>query len=234
LRGISSLNANAEPLIVIDGVIGASLNTVAPEDIEQYDVLKDASAAAIYGARGANGVIIITTKRGKAGKTTLDYNTYVGFDSPSRLPDFLSPADFTARLQQRLDSTATSPYNTKWCKELTRTAVSHNHSIGISGGTDKFNYRASLAYLNQPGIAINSGLDRLNARFNATQKAIRDRLELQLNLSANTINKDFVSYQAFQAASRFSPLDPVYNPDGTYFQRQGAIEQENPLPGLCN
>lgn len=228
LRGISSLSANAEPLIVIDGVIGASLNTVAPEDIEKFDVLKDASASAIYGSRGANGVIIITTKRGKAGRTEVSYNGFVGFDSPSRLPDFLSPDEYADRLRQ-IGQPSNSTVRTNWFDEITRTAVVQNHNIGVSGGTSSFNYRASLTYLNQPGIALDSKLDRLNGRFNMSQKALKDRLEIQLNLSANTVNKDFVNYVAFAAASRFSPLDPVFNPDGTYFQRQGGIEIENPV-----
>lgn len=229
LRGGSSLNANAEPLIVIDGVLGAPLNSVAPEDIEKYDVLKDASASAIYGVRGANGVIIITTKRGKAGRTIAEYNGYIGIGQAAALPTFLTPEAFRTQLKTRLDSTAASPYNTNGFKQLTRTAVSHNHNVGISGGTSQFNYRASVTYLNQPGIAVNSGLDRLNARLGVTQTALQDRLEIQINVAASQVNKSFVSYQAFQAASRFSPLDPVFNPDGTYFQRQGGIEQENPL-----
>lgn len=216
LRGIASLTASAEPLIVIDGVLGASLNAVAPEDIDKFDVLKDASASAIYGSRGANGVIIITTKRGRAGRTTIDYNTYVGFDSPYKLPNVLSPDEYVAKYNAlNPGKPNTSTARTDWSKAITRAAVSMNHNLGISGGSEKFNYRGSVAYLSQPGIALNSGQNRLNARLNLTQKGLNDRLEVQLNLSANQYNKQFVDYGAFTAAVGYFPTEPIYNANGS-------------------
>ena len=217
LRGISSLNADAEPLIVIDGVLGASLNAVAPEDIEKYDVLKDASATAIYGSRGANGVIIITTKRGRAGKASVDYNTYVGFSHAYKLPNVMTPDDYFNKYNE-LNPTkpSTSTARTDWFKAITRTAVSMNHNIGVSGGSENFTYRGSVSYLQQPGIALNSEQDRTNARINLTQKGINNRLEVQLNLSANVYKKQFSDYGAFQNAATYSPLQPIYNTDGTF------------------
>lgn len=233
LRGIGSLSANAEPLIVIDGVLGAPLNAVAPEDIEKVDVLKDASAAAIYGARGANGVIIITTKRGKAGRTAVDYNAYVGFDSPQRLPRVLSPDAYFQKYNELNPSApSSSTVRTDWFREITRTAVSMNHNVGISGGSEQFNYRGSVAYLTQPGIALNSGQDRINARLNLGQKAINNRLEIQVNLSANLYNKKFVDYGAFNRAALYSPLEPVYNPDGTFNAPNIAFNYQNPVAML--
>ncbi len=233
LRGIGSLTANSEPLIVIDGVLGAPLNSVAPEDIEKYDILKDASAAAIYGARGANGVIIITTKRGKAGRTTIDYNTYVGFDSPYKLPNVLSPDEYYNKYNElNPGSPSTSTVRTDWFKEITRTAVSMNHSLGISGGSESFNYRGSLSYLKQPGIALNSGQDRMNARLNLTQKGINDRLEVQLNLSGNLYNRKPIDYGAFNRAAFYSPLEPVYNEDGTYNAPNVPFNFQNPVAML--
>jgi TonB-linked SusC/RagA family outer membrane protein len=233
LRGIGSLSANAEPLIVIDGVLGAPLNAVAPEDIEKVDVLKDASAAAIYGARGANGVIIITTKRGKAGRTQVDYNAYVGFDSPQRLPRVLSPDAYFARYNELNPNTpSTTDVRTDWFREITRTAVSMNHNLGISGGSEQFNYRGSIAYLQQPGMALNSGMDRLNARLNLGQKALNNRLDVQLNLSANLYDKQFADYGAFDRAALYSPLEPVYNPDGSFNAPNIAFNFQNPVAML--
>jgi len=233
LRGTSSLSANSEPLVVIDGVIGAPLNSVAPEDIEKYDVLKDASAAAIYGSRGANGVIIITTKKGKSGRTTVDYNTYVGFESVAKFADLLTADEFRQKARERglpsqgLDFGA----STNWFKEITRQAVSYNHGLSVSGGNDKSNYRASVTYLNQPGIALNSGYDRLNARLNIGQKSLNDKLDMQLLVSANTEKFNFVQYDAFRSAFRANPTLPVFNPDGTYRQPDG-FEIENPRARL--
>ncbi|AQG80977.1 hypothetical protein AWR27_17590 [Spirosoma montaniterrae] len=216
LRGIASLTASAEPLIVIDGVLGASLNAVAPEDIEKFDVLKDASASAIYGSRGANGVIIITTKRGRSGRTAIDYNTYIGFDSPYKLPNVLSPDEYVAKYNElNPGNPNTSTARTDWFKTITRTAVSMSHNLGVSGGSSTFNYRGSVAYLKQPGIALNSGLDRLNTRLNLTQRGLNDRLDVQLNLSANQYNKQFVDYAAFTSAVGYFPTEPVYNADGS-------------------
>ncbi|MCU0352806.1 MAG: TonB-dependent receptor [Cytophagales bacterium] len=228
LRGTSSLAAGSDPLIVIDGVIGAPLNSVAPEDIEKFDVLKDASAAAIYGSRGANGVIIITTKKGKAGRTTVDYNSYVGFESVAKFADVLTPDEFRQRARERNITIQDLGNNTNWFEEITRTAVSHNNSLSIGGGTDKSNYRASITYLNQPGVTLNSGFDRLNARLNVGQKALNDKLDVQLLVSANTSNRKFIQYDAFRSAFRANPTLPVYNEDGTFYQPSG-FEIENPV-----
>ncbi|CAM3655748.1 TonB-dependent receptor [Pontibacter korlensis] len=244
LRGTSSLSANSEPLIVIDGVAGADLNTVAPEDIESIDVLKDASAAAIYGSRGANGVIIVTTKRGQEGRITVELSSYAGVESVSRTLPFLSADDYVNRLREQGLDVAANDYGarTDWFDELTRNAISHNHSLAVSGGTDKFTYRGSVVYLKQPGIAINSGFDRLNGRLNLTQKAINDKLEVQLLLSQQVSNKDYVDYFPFLLAGRINPTIPVYNDNGTYLQPgiagfdefngsriPGGFEIENPV-----
>lgn len=244
LRGTSSLSANSEPLIVIDGVAGADLNTVAPEDIESMDVLKDASAAAIYGSRGSNGVIIITTKRGKAGKPTVEISSYAGVEQVANLLPFMTPEQYVAKLgEQGLDVGANDfGARTNWFDEITRTAISHNQSVAVSGGAENFTYRGSVVYLDQPGVAINSGFDRLNARLNLTQKSFNDRLEIQLLLSQQVSNKDFVDYFAFLTAGRLNPTFPVYNDNGTYLQPgvegfdtyqgqrlPGGFEIENPV-----
>ncbi|MCX2740060.1 SusC/RagA family TonB-linked outer membrane protein [Pontibacter anaerobius] len=244
LRGTSSLSANSEPLIVIDGVAGADLNTVAPEDIASMDVLKDASAAAIYGSRGSNGVIIITTKRGQPGKPTVEVSSYVGLEEVSKTLDFLSPDEYVSKLSELGLDVSANDYGarTDWFDEITRKAISQNYSVAVSGGTDNFNYRGSVVYLDQPGIAINSGFDRLNSRLNLSQKALDDKLEIQLLLSQQVSNKNFVDYFSFLTAGRVNPTFPVYNDNGTYLQPgvegfdefngariPGGFEIENPV-----
>jgi iron complex outermembrane receptor protein len=244
LRGTSSLSANSEPLIVIDGVAGADLNTVAPEDIASMDVLKDASAAAIYGSRGSNGVIIITTKRGKAGKPTVEISSYAGIEQVSNTLPFMTPDEYVAKLSElNLDVSANDfGARTNWFDEITRTAISHNQSVAVSGGTENFTYRGSVVYLDQPGVALNSGFDRLNGRLNLTQTAFDDKLEIQMLLSQQVSNKNFVDYFAFLAAGRLNPTFPVYNDNGTYLQpgvegfdtfngerMPGGFEIENPV-----
>lgn len=244
LRGTSSLSANSEPLIVIDGVAGADLNTVAPEDIESMDILKDASAAAIYGSRGSNGVIIITTKRGKAGKPTIEISSYAGVEQVANLLPFMTPDQYVSKLSELGLDVGANDFGarTNWFDEITRNAISHNQSLALSGGAENFTYRGSVVYLNQPGVALNSGFDRLNARLNLTQKAFNDKLEIQLLLSQQVSNKDFVDYFAFLAAGRINPTFPVYNDNGTYLQpgvegfdlyngrrMPGGFEIENPV-----
>lgn len=244
LRGTSSLSANSEPLIVIDGVAGVSLNSVAPEDIEQMDVLKDASAAAIYGSRGANGVIIVTTKRGKAGKATVELNSYVGIEQIANVLDFLSPDEYVSKLSELKLNVSANDYGarTNWFDEITRDAISHNQNLSISGGTENFNYRGSVVYMDQPGIALNSGMDRLNARLNLSQKMFDDKLEVQLLLSQQQSNRQFVDYSSFLLAGRINPTFPVRNDQGSYLQPgvagfdvfngkriPGGFEIENPV-----
>lgn len=233
LRGTSSLNASNEPLIVIDGVPGAALNSVAPEDIERMDVLKDASASAIYGSRAANGVILITTKRGRGGRAQIEYNSYVGFAQVTKNPDALSASEWRQQLKEHNVSGQDYGANTDWFKVLEQTAVSNNQSLAISGGTDKFTYRGSLVYLDQPGVVKYSGFNRTNARLNITQKALNDRLEIQILASQQIANKKYSDYQAFNSAMRLNPTYPVYNADGSYFQVQGLFETDNPLARLA-
>lgn len=244
LRGTSSLSAASEPLVVIDGVAGASLNSVAPEDIQSIDVLKDASSAAIYGSRGANGVIIVTTKRGVVGKPTVELNSYVGVEQISNTLDFLEPDEYVSKLRELNLDVAANDYGarTNWFDEITRTAVSHNQSVAISGGTENTTYRGSVVYMDQPGIALNSGMDRLNARLNLVQKALNDKLEVHLLLSQQSSKRNYVDYFAFLLAGRINPTIPVFNDNGTYMQPgiagfdkfngkqiPGGFEIENPV-----
>jgi len=233
LRGITSLSASSEPLIVLDGVAGANINDIAPDDIASVDVLKDASSAAIYGSRGAAGVIIITSKKGVAGRTTVSFDSYVGLETPGHLPQVLSGADYRAKLAQyKLGKSNDFGSSTDWFKKITRNAVIQNYHLSVSGGTDKFQYQGSLTYYNQPGPVITGGADRLNGRVSLRQLALKDKLEIQVILSQQLANKNLIQYDAFRSASKINPTYGIYDSTGAYFQPQGVFEIENPVARL--
>jgi Outer membrane cobalamin receptor protein len=208
VRGSNSIRSGQDPLYVVDGVplnvsddqqpSGASisgvgdtskknpLNFLNPDDIESIDVLKDASATAIYGARGANGVIIVTTKKGKEGVAKVSYSGYVSVSSlPEQYP-VLSAAQFRAFAAEKgLTSIEDGKADTNWQDEIFRTAVSSNHNLSISGGGKNGNYRASLGYQDQEGIIKRTGMEKYTGRFSASQKTFNDRLLIEASLMAS-------------------------------------------------
>lgn len=171
LRGASTFRDGTaqEPYYVIDGIPGASISLVAPDDIESIDVLRDASATAIYGSKAANGVIIVTTKRGKKGGTNVSYNAYLAIDQVTKRWDVLNAAQHRKLLDDNGLVLASSNYindttDTNWQDEVQRTGVSHNHNVSVSGGSEKTTYSASLNYLKNEGVIKESNLDRTIAR----------------------------------------------------------------------
>jgi TonB-dependent starch-binding outer membrane protein SusC len=234
LRGNGTLYGG-DPLYVVDGVPGVPIQNIPAQDIESIDVLRDASSAAIYGARGANGVIIVTTKRGRSGRAMVDYSGQAGVDMIAKAPAYLTADEYRNAVRTLgLTGFDDKGANTNWFKELTRPAFTQSHAIGASGGTDKFNYRASLSYLNQQGVARNSGLDRLGLRINMDQKAINDRLSIAYSLYVGETNRQYTNYQAFTYANTNLPTDPVRNPDGSFFERPGSFSIRNPVSILEN
>lgn len=229
LRGTGSLNAGSEPLYVIDGVIGAPIENVAPEDIQTMDVLRDASSAAIYGSRGANGVILITTKRGKSGTPSVDFNSYVGTEFISQKPDLMNGAQFREAAKKYNQTFTDNGANTDWLDVITRRASTQNYQVGVSGGSEKTSYRASIGYLDQVGTLIGSGKNRMNARLNLDSKALNDKLNLKFNFSASQTNADIAQNIALGLAQNMRPTDPIYNADGTYYQIPGTFANYNPL-----
>jgi TonB-linked SusC/RagA family outer membrane protein len=221
LRGLSTLGANTAPLVIIDGVIGASLNTVDPTDIASIDVLKDGSAAAIYGTRASSGVIIVTTKRGQAGQTSVEYNTYLAAEQIARAVPVMTAAEFReVRPTQDLGS------ETNWMDQVTRTALSHVHNLSFSGGVGKTTYRAALNYRDIQGVSIASGFQQLNGRLNLSQKAFNDRLTISLDLSATERNANFGFNEAFRYATTYNPTAPVFlEPGQPLFNRYGGYFQ---------
>jgi iron complex outermembrane receptor protein len=166
LRGVSTVGANAEPLVVIDGVIGGSLSTVDPNDIASIDVLKDGSAAAIYGTRGSSGVILITTKTGKSGKVTADYNGSVGMENLARKIPVMTADEF-----RKVPGAPNLGATTDWLDLVTNTSYSQVHNLSLGGGVNNTTFRTSLNLRDANGIGINSGFNQLNGRINLTQLA---------------------------------------------------------------
>jgi TonB-dependent starch-binding outer membrane protein SusC len=206
LRGVSTFGANSEPLVVIDGVIGGSLSTVDPNDIASIDVLKDASAAAIYGSRGGSGVILVTTKSGKSGKVTVDYNGSYATESVARTIDVMS-ADEYRQVPGAIDLGS----NTDWLDLVTQRGYAQVHNLSFSGGTASTTYRASINLRDTEGVGIGSGFTQLNARLNLSQKALKDRATFTLVLSTTSKYASYGSNAAFNYAIIANPTMPVYD-----------------------
>ena len=233
LRGTSSLTGSSDPFVVIDGVPGLSLNSVAPQDIESISVLKDASAAAIYGSRSASGVILITTKKGIHGKTTVDYNVYGAIDKVSNLPDVLTADEYRQWAKDNsVDITVFDKgANTSWFKEIMRTGITQNHDLSVSGAGTNNSYRVSVSYLDQQGVAMDNYQKRLNTRFSINQKALNDRLDM--NISGGLTQRDYQtsSTNNFVLAYNVVPTIPVKYEDGTWWDSD-EYDQGNPVRNM--
>lgn len=233
LRGTSSLTGSSAPFVVIDGVPGMDLNSVAPQDIESISVLKDAAATAIYGSRSASGVILITTKKGKAGQAQVQLNNYLAIDRVANKPEVLSADEWRQyAAENSLDITGLDlGGNTDWFNEIMRTGISNNHNLSVSGGTDKGNYRASFNYLKRDGIMRDNQVKRFNALFSLNQKALNGRLNLSLTVGA--VQTDFSPTNNYNTVLAYTML-PVYtikNADGTWFEKFD-FEQGNPVHNI--
>jgi iron complex outermembrane receptor protein len=206
LRGISTIGANNSPLVVIDGIIGGSLSTVDPNDIASIDVLKDGSAAAIYGSRGSNGVILVTTKSGKAGKVTVEYNGSYGIESTARTVEFMDAATFTAE-----SGGPDLGDDTDWLDVVTQNGAYQVHNISMAGGAAGTTYRASFNFRDAEGIALNSGFSQLNGRINLRQKALKDRLTFTFNLATTSRDAEYGFKESLRYAVISNPTMPVYD-----------------------
>jgi len=229
LRGQSSITGGVSPLFVVDGVILDDPNqfqNIPPDDIASYDVLKDASAAAIYGARGANGVILVTTKRGQAGKAVITYDGLVGTSSQSKYYDLLTADQLRAAVPNlgALDKGA----NTDWQKALTRTAYEQRHTVAISGGSSTSNYYASANYSNADGIILNTGKEQLGLSFKGETKALNDKLDIKVGLQNVSTTRSLMDYGNFSYIYNSPPTFPVKNPDGSYYA-YSDFNEANPV-----
>ncbi|MEN8116049.1 MAG: SusC/RagA family TonB-linked outer membrane protein [Bacteroidota bacterium] len=224
LRGLSTIGANTQPLVVIDGVIGGSLNNVDPNDIQSIDVLKDGSAAAIYGTRGSSGVIIVTTKKGRAGIANIDYNGYVTNEVVGKYPNVMNADEWRAMSSETGLGTDFGA-DTDWFKETTQNAISQVHNLSLSGGTYKTTYRASLNFRDANGVMLNSGFTSYNGRVNVTQKALNDKLTVNFNLSTTHKESQYGFTEAFRYASIYNPTAPVRSDDPAFNIYDGYFQQ---------
>jgi TonB-linked SusC/RagA family outer membrane protein len=243
LRGASTLRTGSaqQPLYVIDGVPDASIDLVAPSDIATIDVLKDAAATAIYGARAANGVIIITTRRPKAGQSRLAYNAYVAAEEVSKRISMLTAPQLRAYLVTNgnplvgghSNGNFDDSVNSNWQNHVQRTGLSHNHNIYYGGNTGTTAFGASINYLSNQGIMKNSSLDRTTIRANIEHHAFTDRLKLGLNVMNASSNTSQIPSQVFGSMLTYMPTLRAIEPDGTYSTEypQGGL---NPVSLIDN
>ncbi len=231
LRGTNTIGgANTAPLVLIDGIPG-ELGTVAPEDVESVDVLKDGSAAAIYGTRGTNGVILITTKQAKGVDINqVEYNGYVSTSLIAKKLDMLNADEFRT-LYPDQDHGA----DTDWIDEISRTPISHVHNLSLMGGNSKTNYIANLNYASRQGIMKKSDFESFQGRIEVTHRMLDDKLKLKFGLfgkknqmESTTSGGSFRGW-VYGQATRRNPTDPVRNEDGTWNENVSKFEYENPL-----
>ena len=223
IRGGASLNASNDPLIVIDGVplanagiSGAAnaLSLINPNDIESFSVLKDASAAAIYGSRASNGVIIITTKKGRIGKPVVSFNTTLSVAKIAKKVSVLSPSQFRSFVQSQgsVDNVKLlGQYNTDWQDQIYQTAISTDNNLSVSGGYKNMPYRFSLGYLNQEGILRTGKLSRYSFGGNVSPRFFDDHLKIDINIKASVSENRFANEGAIGSAVSFNPTAPVYS-----------------------
>jgi iron complex outermembrane receptor protein len=252
IRGGASLSASNDPLIVIDGVpisnstIAGSPNALSlinPNDIASMNILKDASATAIYGSRASNGVILITTKKGTSGKPQLSFNSQNAISKLTNQVDVLSADQFRAFVNESKDATPAlkallGPANTNWQDQIFQRAVSTDNNLSVSGTSKKVPYRFSLGYLDQQGVLKTGSLNRTSGAINLTPRLLKNRLKIDLSLKGSLSNSRFADTAAIAGAVLFDPTKPVYDESngkfGGYYQwMDGAnlkqLAPRNPL-----
>ena len=242
VRGGTSISSSNEPLYVIDGMPVQSANTLPdgtgltggsqrnplsrlnPNDIESITVLKDASATAIYGARGANGVVLITTKKGANGRMSVDYNYQVSASTLAKKLDLLTADEYRAAVNRFGLGNVLGDANTDWQDEVFQTGIAQQHNLSLNGGNEKGSYRLSLGYLDQDGIVLNSGTERFTSRLSMNQKTLNDKLTLSGNVNVSQQDDNLTPYQQtggfegglFTNVMKMNPTLPVYDADGNY------------------
>lgn len=234
LRGASTLRTGAmSPYYVVDGIPGVDISIVSPEDIESIDVLRDATATAIYGSKAANGVIIITTKKGSKERTNVTYNGYVAFDNILKKYDVCTADDLRQYAKDNNITLKDGGANTDWQDEVLRTGISHNHNVNISGGNGSTNYMISADLRKREGVIKMTGFDRFNVRSLVSTKTLKDHLTV--SLGANMMyGKHFgvpsgnEGASVLDAMNYYSPTNAIKNADGTWTVGSGS-KNYNPL-----
>ena len=237
LRGPSTFRTGAamEPYYVIDGIPGVSLSLISPDDIESIDVLRDATATAIYGSKAANGIIIVTTKKGKAEQTSISYRSYVAADRVMKNFDVMTGAQLRDYAQTGgINLFNDLGFDTRWQDEVQRTGFSHNHNISISGGSKQSSYNASINYMENQGVIKGTDMDRLTGRVFVESKALKDRLTMSININASVTNRNTVpvstqGMSVMDAMYYYTPLAPIRKEDGSYYENSGISQNFNPV-----
>ncbi|MDE6510528.1 MAG: SusC/RagA family TonB-linked outer membrane protein, partial [Muribaculaceae bacterium] len=236
LRGASTLNESTSPLYVVDGIPGVNLNLIPPSDIESIDVLRDASATAIYGSKAANGVIIVTTKRGTDGPARVSYQGYVSWEKTANDHKMMTASQLREFAHDLgVEPGADAGGDTDWQSLVQRTGFAQNHNLSISGGGKSTSYNASVNYIERDGIIRGAGNNLFTARAYIETKTLKDRLTLAVGVNGNVRNewgvpRDTQGRSVYQMMYQYTPLAPVYNEDGTYYSNSQLVSQSyNPL-----
>ena len=233
IRGATSLQAGNGPLVVIDGVPGGEIRSLAPQDIESMTVLKDAASASIYGTAGANGVILVTTKKGSRDEAGTAHVTYDGAFNVNFVKDpiaVLTPEEWV-RSRRGTDYGA----RTDWYNALLRDfSYGHSHYVGVDGSTAKGSYNASVSYKNSLGVDLVDAREEFGARAAVEQRLIKDILQLNISLNARRVNEEYGNDGSFGTALTINPTFPIYNEDGSYYQPTAPTNATNPVEAMLN
>lgn len=238
VRGTTSLTGGNDPLVIIDGVFGdlGMLNAISPADIENFTVLKDASETAQYGSRGASGVIVVTTIKGKNGVKSLSYDGSFGIETVYKNLDMLSADQYRAVAEARGINILDKGYSTDFMDEMQQVGYTQNHRVSFSNGNDDSNYRASIGVIDQKGIIKNNTMRNYTAKLDAVQNMFNNKLKLEFGMFGSLKQSRYVNdYQkTFYSAASYNPTFPSFkNPEtGTWDENADANEVQNPLGRL--
>ena len=238
LRGTNTLSAGQGPLIIIDGVVGADIRTINFQEVESIDVLKDGSAAAIYGTRGTNGVLIITTKRAKAGSTSVTYEGQVSVQTVRSRATPMTAEEFESTINTYRPENKNKLYgaNTDWFKAVTRTPVSHKHNLAINGGSEKFSHRTVINIENNQGMLRNNDANKYLFKTNIRQEALQGWVVFDGNISYVKRMYNGARYGIFRQAFLHNPTEPIYDETnvngGGYFTKTESMDYYNPVAML--
>ena len=238
VRGTTSLSGGNDPLVIIDGVFGdlSMLNAISPADIESFTVLKDASETAQYGSRGASGVIVVTTIKGKNGTKTLSYDGSFGIETVYKNLEMLDANAYRQIVADRGYANALDMgYSTNFIEAMQQTGYTQNHRLSFGAGTESSNYRASIGVIDQKGIILDNYMRNYTAKLDASQTMFNDKVKIDFGMFASKVDKRYVNdYQkTFYSAASFNPTFPDFpNEDGTWLEDPNANETQNPLGRL--
>ena len=237
VRGTTSLSGGNDPLVIIDGVFGdlSMLDAIAPADIETFTILKDASETAQYGSRGAAGVIVVTTVKGKNGMKTLSYNSNFGISNVYKNLKMLSADEFRSTAKALGMTPLDMGGNTNFFDEIEQLGYTQNHNISFGAGNDDSNYRASVGVIDQQGIIKNSGMKNYTAKLDASQNMFNNKLKIEFGMFGSLKQVDYTNdyEKTFYSAATYNPTFPTHkNEDGKWDEDPYANEIQNPLGRL--